>query len=89
MDRNGERPSVPVRAVTIAADKEGHIQVAVSVARQRRPACNQHDWTFASAQRYWHVTLTLEMSPSGTVPVPFVTTHVRVGGIGCAETVTE
>jgi hypothetical protein len=29
------------------------------------------------------------MSPSGTVPVPFVTTQVRVGGIGCAETVTE
>jgi hypothetical protein len=28
MDRNGERPSVPVRAVTIAADKEGQIQVA-------------------------------------------------------------
>jgi len=34
-------------------------------------------------------SLPLEMSPSGTVPVPFVTTHVRIGGIGCAETVTE
>jgi hypothetical protein len=80
---------VPVRAVTVAADKEAPTQVAVSVARQRRPAYSQHDWTFASSQRYWHVTFTLEMSPSGTVPVPFVTTHVRVGGIGCAETVTE
>jgi hypothetical protein len=46
-------------------------------------------WMLASSQRYWQVTLTVEISPSGTVPVPFVTTQVRVGGFGWAETVTE